>query len=452
MSASPARRVAREVVTRVRERSAYAHELMDSALRSAALSPADAALATRLAYGTLQAEGTLLEVLDRYLGGKRVEPRISDALRVSAYEILFMRSETRAAVHQGVELVREVRKQAAGLANAVLRRLAEDAPGFPWGDPATDVNALARLHAHPVWLAEMWIEELGRESAELVMAADNTPAPLYLAANRFAGTAETAREVLRSDGARPRPGVLPGSIEVGEAGAAVRGQALQRGLVLAVDACAQLVVGFVGARPGERIVEVGAGRGTKTVLLQAAAVAAGGPAELYAVDSHEFKARLLAERLIRYGVPGVRVLVGDATHFSAIEGAPDPGSIDAVLVDAPCSGLGTLRRHPEKRWRVGQADIDALAVLGSRLLGEAARLVRRGGFVVYSTCTVAERENADVVRAFLGSEAGSAFRVDSVAGQVPDVWRSFVTDEGFFRSLPLIDGPDGHFAARLVRV
>ena len=206
MSASPARRVAREVVTRVRERSAYAHELMDSALRSAALSPADAALATRLAYGTLQAEGTLLEVLDRYLGGKRVEPRISDALRISAYEILFMRSETRAAVHQGVELVREVRKQAAGLANAVLRRLAEDAPGFPWGDPATDVHALARLHAHPVWLAEMWIEELGREAAEQVMAADNTPAPLYLAANRFAGSAEAAREVLRSDGARPHPG------------------------------------------------------------------------------------------------------------------------------------------------------------------------------------------------------------------------------------------------------
>ncbi len=197
MSASPARRVAREVVTRVRERSAYAHELMDSALRNAALSPADTALATRLAYGTIQAEGTLLEVLDRYLGGKRVEPRISDALRVSAYEILFMRSETRAAVHQGVELVREVRKQAAGLANAVLRRLAEDAPGFPWGDPARDVNALARLHAHPVWLAEMLIEELGREAAEQVMAADNTPAPLYLAANRFVGSAESAREVLR---------------------------------------------------------------------------------------------------------------------------------------------------------------------------------------------------------------------------------------------------------------
>ncbi len=239
---------------------------------------------------------------------------------------------------------------------------------------------------------------------------------------------------------------------MGDAGAAVRGQALQRGLVVAVDASAQLVVRMVDPRPGATLVEVGAGRGTKTLLLQSMAVGAGGPAHIYAVDSHEFKARLLAERLGRYGVPGVRILVGDATDFSAIAGAPEAGTVDSVLVDAPCSGLGTLRRHPEKRWRVEPADIDSLAALGSRLLGEAARLVRRGGFVVYSTCTVTDKENAAVVRAFLDSDAGSGFLVDSVADQVPEAWQRFVTDEGFFRSLPSEDGPDGHFAARLVRV
>ena len=161
---------------------------------------------------------------------------------------------------------------------------------------------------------------------------------------------------------------------------------------------------------------------------------------------------MLAERLQRHGVPGVHILIGDATDFSAIKGAPAEGTVDAVLVDAPCSGLGTLRRHPEKRWRVHPADIDSLATLGLKLLSEAARLVRRGGFVVYSTCTLAEMENAGVVRAFLESEDGSAFLVDSVAGGVPEAWQRFVTEEGFFRSLPLTDGPDGHFAARLVRV
>jgi len=200
------------------------------------------------------------------------------------------------------------------------------------------------------------------------------------------------------------------------------------------------------------IVEVGAGRGTKTLLMQAAAVRDGGPATIYAVDIHEFKSRLLAERLERFGVPGVHSLTGDATSLGSVEGAPIEGSVDAVLVDAPCSGLGTLRRHPEKRWRVTPADIESLAALGSRLLGAAARLVRPGGFVVYSTCTLADAENAQVIEGFLGSELGSSFRIDSFVDEVPPEWRRFLTPEGFFRSVPEADGPDGHFAVRLVRV
>lgn len=451
MSASPARHVAREVVTRVRERTSFAHEVLDTALKRSSLSADDAALTTRLAYGTLQNQGSLDQGIDRYLDGKRIEPRVRDSLRVSAYEILFLSTEHRAAVHQGVELVREVRPQAAKLANAVLRRLSEDAAAFPWGDPETDVAALARLFGHPQWLASLWIEELGRETAIEAMKADNEPAPLYVAVNPFAGSIEAARAALRADGASPQPCALPGCVEAGNPGMAVRGTTLREGLAIPADAAAQLVATFVHARPGQTIVEVGSGRGTKTLLLQARAVQSGGPADITAVDLHGFKARLLTERLERFGVPGVTVLVGDATDFSAIEGTPAEGTVDAVLVDAPCTGLGTLRRHPEKRWRVEPADLSALAHLGSRLLAEAARLVRPGGFVVYSTCTVADRENADVVRAFLAGEQGSSFTIDSLAEDVPEPWRHFVTDEGFLRSVPLTGGPDGHFAARLVR-
>ena len=451
MSASPARRSAREVLTRVRERAAWAHEVLDSTLRGAGLSPEDAAFATRLAYGALQTQGTLDEAIDRVHSGKRIEPRVRDALRVSTYELLFLTTEPRAAVHQGVELVREIRAQAAGLANAVLRRISEQAPSFPWGDPASDVAALARLHGHPTWLAQMWVDELGPELAETVMAADNEPAPLYVAVNPFAGDPERSRTALRADGALPGPCPVPGCLEVGDASAAVRGRAVRDGLLIVTDAAAQLVVRLLHPHPGSSIVEIGAGRGTKTLLLQAAAFEAGGPAHILAVDLHGFKARLLTERLGRWGVPDVKTLVGDATDFSAIGGAPSPGSVDAVLVDAPCSGLGTLRRHPEKRWRVTARDVEDLADLGGRLLREAARLVRPGGVVVYSTCTVADRENAGVVRGFLGSAEGSAFTFDPVDDDVPQAWRRFVTEEGFFRSIPQVGGPDGHFAARLVR-
>ena len=452
MTASPARCAARDVVTRVREGSAYAHEVLSATLRRLSLSPEDAGFATRLAYGTLQTSGTLDEAIDRYLGGKRIEPRVRDALRISVYELLFLDSEPRAAVHQGVELVRAARKQAAGLANAVLRRLAEDAPSFPWGDADTDDLALARLNGHPAWLASLWVTELGRETAAAVMAANNEPAPLFLAVNPFAGTIEDARAAVRADGAIPQPCELPGCVLATEAGAAVRGRALADGLVIAADAAAQLVARLVGARQGMTIVEVGAGRGTKTLLMQGQAVDSGGPATIYAVDVHDFKSRLLADRLAKFGVPGVVALTGDATDFATIEGAPQPGTVDAVLVDAPCSGLGTLRRHPEKRWRVERADLDSLADLGARLLTSAASLVRQGGFVVYSTCTLAQVENADVVSAFLRSEQGSSFRVDSLQGDVPAEWHRFLTPEGYFRSVPESGGPDGHFAVRLVRI
>jgi 16S rRNA (cytosine967-C5)-methyltransferase len=438
-------------VSQVRERSGYAHEVLDGRMRTHDLSATEAALATRLAYGTIQTQGALDEALARFLGGKKLEPRVRDALRVSAYEILFLHTPTRAAVHQGVELVRSLRPQAAGLANAVLRRLAEEAADFPWGDTATDDAALARKYGHPLWLAQLWIRELGRSAAEEIMAADNEPAPLYVAANAFAGDVEASRAALRADGALPQPCPLEGCVEVGDAAAAVRGQALREGFVVACDAAAQLVARLVQAQPGQRIVEIGSGRGTKTMLMQAAAVHAGGPADIYAVDLHAFKARLLEERLERFGVPWVHAVVGDARDVATIPGLPASGEVDSVLVDAPCSGLGTLRRHPEKRWRVEPADLEALGDLGKQLLTQAASLVRPGGFVVYSTCTIAQRENADVIEAFLASPAGEGWRVEPVAGLVPAEWNRFMTREGYFSSYPVVGGPDGHFAARLVR-
>jgi 16S rRNA (cytosine967-C5)-methyltransferase len=125
--------------------------------------------------------------------------------------------------------------------------------------------------------------------------------------------------------------------------------------------------------------------------------------------------------------------------------------VDAAFVDAPCSGLGTLRRHPEKRWRIAPSDLTDLGVLGLELLASAASLVRPGGIVVYSTCTVARKENAEVVESFLANELGKEFHIESLDEAVPGEWRRFVTAEGYFSSFPVSGGPDGHFAARLVR-
>jgi 16S rRNA (cytosine967-C5)-methyltransferase len=333
----------------------------------------------------------------------------------------------------------------------VLRRMAGDAPSFPWGDPDNDIEALARLHAHPLWLAKLLVAELGWDDAASVMAADNEAAPLYLAHNPFAGTMEEAVAALDEAGADPSGGPVPGSLVVGHPAAAVRSEPVATERVLVSDAAAQLAARLLKPAPDDVVVDIGSGRGTKTLLLQAFAVQSGGPADITAVDDDEFKARILTSRMNRHGVPRVRAVSGDARDLAGIDGVPPDGTAARVLVDAPCSGLGTLRRHPEQRWRVRPDDIGELAQLGSDLLRAAARLCASGGFMVYSTCTLTEAENEGVVRSFLESEGGREFASSSIRDEVPAEWGDFVNSNGFFQSLPSPAGPDGHFAARLQR-
>lgn len=452
MSVAPARRAALAVLRRVREREAFGPETLDAVLRAAGLDTRDTALATRLTYGTLQTIGTLDEAIDRFLDHPAaLEPSVRDVLRLATYELLFMRTPARAAVHEGVDAARSVRKQTAGLANAVLRRIAEQADTFPWGDPATDDEALARATGHPLWLVRRWIEELGRDRAESGLRADLEPAPLYLWANPFKGSFVEAVDMLTADGAVPEPCQPAGCIRAEAPQAAVRGRAVAEGIALVTDAAAQIAPLAVGAWPDGTVVDVAAGRGTKTAQIQAASVAAGGPAHLFTLDVHQFKSNVLLRRMGELGVPGVTALTGDATDLASVDGLPDLGTVDAVMLDAPCSGLGALRRRPEKRWRVTPEDVERLSVLQAELLASVGRLVRPGGRVVYSTCAVSLRENEDVVRAFLES-AGDRFRTLDVAYAVPEGWRDRITPEGWFQSLPSVGGPDGHFAAVLERV
>lgn len=448
VSASRARSLARQVVSRVRERDAYAHETLDTLLKRSELGPRDVAFATRLAYGTISARGTLDEIVAARLApGSSLQPVVSDCLAVSTYEILFLSTPKRAAVNEGVELVRAVQERAAGLANAVLRRIAESADDFPWGDPATDVVALARLHAHPLWLARSWVDEHGHDVAESMMAANNEPAPLFLAAP---GEPETVMQALAQEGVRSAPCALSGCFVAEDPSAAIKSSAVAERRAFVMDAGAQFAVHAVPLASGTRVVEIGAGRGSKTLLMASRAASAGHEVGLLAVDTHSHKLDTLRSDAVRLGLGGITTLVADATD-PVSDAWPAPGTVDAVLVDAPCSGLGTLRRHPDRRWRAVPAEIDALAALGERLLHSAASLVKPGGFVVYSTCTVARRENHDVVASFLASGVGEEFSTDPLNDTVPGEWLHFITPEGWFQAIPAAGGPDGHFVARLRR-
>lgn len=450
VSADPQRAAALRVLTRVRRDAAWIHSALEAEPKLTAMPSRERAFVTALVRGTVEHEGTLDAMIDRWAAkSSGIEPRVRDALRLAAYEIVYLSTPDRAAVNEGVELVRSVQPRAAGLANAVLHRIAEAAADGPFGDVDNDLEAFASATGHPLWLAELLAEDLGTDVARTVMTANDSPAPLYLAHNPFATGFEELMDELVSAGCEPQACDVPGSIVCANASATVGSAALREGRAIVCDLAAQGIVAATPVVAGETLFEAAAGRGTKTLLLQSGAVRAGGQARIVAADVHEFKTLLLVKRMLELGVPGVTTATLDSRDLSAAREAlgSDPG---VVFVDAPCSGLGALRRHPEKRWRITPQEIDEVASLAEQLLATALRLVRPGGFVVYSTCTLTRRENVGVVTRALDA-AAREFEIVPMNGLVAASLDSWVTPEGHFQSLPRPGGPDGHFAALIRR-
>ncbi len=445
MTVAPARIAALHVLARVRRDGAFSGPVLSGELARAALSADDAALATRLTYGTIGAQGVLDEAIEAHLRGD-VEPRIRDVLRLAAFELLFGRAPAYAVVDQAVDAARHVRPQAAGLVNAVVRRVSERAPDFPWGDPESDLDALARLAGHPRWILDVAVESLGEQAAREMFACGLEPAPAFIRIDPFARDREvTLGELQPATPASSPPD--PDCYQLGTPRAAYGGVTPSGGW-FAMDAAAQLAPRAIAPGPGMRILDVGAGRGNKTVCLQGIAVRSGQPAEITALDVHEGKTTALRRRLDESQVPGVTVVTADATELVAHFGAD---AFDAVLVDAPCSGLGTLRRYPEKRWRISPEVPPRMRALQLELVRAAARVTRPGGSVVYSTCSIAMEENGGVVDEFLASDVGRDFALEPLNEVIPAEWSTFRDGRGCLQSWPRAGGPDGHFVALLRR-
>lgn len=420
---TPARALALDLTREARQRDAYIRELIDTRRESSLLEPEEFAYAQVLAFGVTMCMGTLDEAIDRSLNSPRdIKPKVRDALRISAYELLFLHKPDHVVADQGVELVRSLAPRAAGLANAVLRKMIADAKAFPWGDPSTDERAFARMYGIGTWLAKRLVSQYGAKRAGQVLEASLSAAPTYLRANPFCAE---------------KP--------------------------FASDLSAQLVASLVSL--DAPVLEIGAGRGTKTMLIESRArETLGRTIPIHAVDLHEYRAKLLQERMRVFCIEDVLAFAGDARELDAVDGLL--GEYPSVFLDVPCSGTGTLRRHPEIRWRLRPEDVSELASLQLAMLLEAARRVAPGGRLVYATCSILKEENADVIDAFLESELGSGFSIVPIEGlsipqgsmlgsgepvaSLPNNWE--IGKRGFFASLPAGNAPDGHFAAVLQRM
>jgi 16S rRNA (cytosine967-C5)-methyltransferase len=395
------------VLRRVFEDDAYA----DRALRSTAagLDERDRGLAQRLAYGTVQRVRTLDHAIET-LGRRRVarlDPPVRAALRLGAYQLGYVEGVARyAAVNESVELVRRAGlERAVAFTNAVLRRIEQGIGPLLESLDDDTATAAALAHSYPDWIAETWWRDLGADDARALMRALNEPAPsvVRLVRGEVEGVADAD---------------VPGAWHVDR----IDARALADGRLWPQSAASQLVGLAVGAREGERTLDLCAAPGGKATMLAG---------EVVAVEVNDSRARQLAETVERLGAADVRVVVADGRDLP-----PELDGFDRALVDAPCSGLGVLNSRPDLRWRALP-----LPELQLDLLRSAAERVRSGGTIVYSVCTINADEGEAVVDA-------SGLEVDRTLG---DEWPRFrhPSRPEFLQTLPHLHGTAGFFVARL---
>lgn len=414
----------------------------------------DRALVTELAGGTFR----WLAALDHVVGRAaerpiaRIDPEVLTVLRLGAYQLLYLdRVPPAAAVNESVRLVKQVgRTSAAGFVNAVLRRVAaiRRAPGLPplrdgAADRDTGLAYLSVTASHPRWLAERWLDRYGLPAAADWVRFNNTSPPLTLRANRLRTTRDELAERLAEHDVRTEPTrFAPDGLTV-VSGNPFRAPPAGRGLFLAQDEASQLVAELVGARPGERILDACAAPGGKTAAI---AGAMGRCGMLVAADLRP--ARL---RLLRGTLAGLGAAVTGVVRLDLSRGAPFAPVFDRVIVDAPCSGLGVLRRDPEIRWRRRPGDLPRFAAGQLSMASHAADAVRPGGVLVYATCSSEPEENEDVVAAFLDARPDFQPAHPDGDGRVAPGLRGVLDDRGRLVTTPFRHGLDAFFAVVLRR-
>jgi 16S rRNA (cytosine967-C5)-methyltransferase len=421
-SVAPARLCAYRVIRRVFEHGAYTDRAL--AAEAAGLDARDRALAMRLAYGTVQRRMTLDAIAQQLAvrSLRRLHPGARAALRLGLYQLLYAHGVAEhAAVNETVELAKPLGAGAAGFLNAVLRRAAREAPALLEGLGDDTPAAAAVKHSVPGWLAQQFWQELGPEQARALLQACNEPAESALRVNTLVATAAEVAAALPVR-VRPAPGIPEGLVLAGPFD--IQGSALwRRGAIMGQSRGSMAVARALDPQPGERVLDLCAAPGAKTTHLAALMADRG---EIVAIERHPGRARALARTCERMGARSVRVERADAARRRS-------GSLfGRVLLDPPCSGLGTLQSRPDIRWRTGPTQIAQLAQLQRRMLEAAAGATAPQGRLVYSVCTISAAETTGVIEAFLDDH--------------PD----FVLEEAT-QLLPHRERTDGFYIGRLRR-
>jgi 16S rRNA (cytosine967-C5)-methyltransferase len=467
MGIRSARAIALEVLLRVEREAAFAADLLHARLRGT-VRREDAALATELVFGVLRWQRLLDVWLARHLPRppESLDVPVRLALRLGAYQLRFLnRIPAHAAVNESVEWVKRAGvHSAAALVNAVLRRMAKEADRpVETLLPAslTGLERLAVLHSHPTWLVQRWLAAFGEARTVALLQANNAAAPLACAVHEPSHP-ERVAQALRQQGLTVAPGRWLQRALLLSGGSPTQTAPFRSGQISMQDEASQMIPLLLAVEPGARVLDLCAAPGGKTVTL---ARAAGTGAFLVAADRHAHRLRVLRQQLARTGTRGVALVLVDAT-------APLPWSrqFSRILLDAPCSGTGTLARNPEIRWRLRVQDLQELHARQVALLRNALAALAPGGRLVYSTCSLEPEENEQVVAevlaavsharlvepvrmaAALAPHLRAGARPETLlapAAEVPGWSASHLAVGGVFRTFPPEHGTDGFFAVAI---
>jgi 16S rRNA (cytosine967-C5)-methyltransferase len=428
---SDARACAHVVLRRTFEHDAFTDRAFHAA--AAALDPRDRALAMRLAYGAVQRRATLDHLIEAFTERPiaALDPPLRATLRLGLYELLWLESAPHAVVNDAVELAKSARGH--GLVNAVLRRATREGPALLAGLGDATPTGAAIKHSVPEWIVRLWWDALGADATRPLLARCNEPAEHSLRANTLVGDADALAAALPV--ATSVPGDPPEAVVALERFDAHGSELWRSGAFMPQSRAAMLVAHVCDPQPGERVLDLCAAPGGKTTHLAALMRATG---EIVAVERHAGRARSLRRTAQRMGATNVTVEVADAA-------ATGHGRFDRVLLDPPCSGLGTLQSRPDLRWRASPDALVQLAREQARLLSVAAAVLSPGGTLVYSTCTISPQENERQIASFI--DVNDEFELIDLSPRFP-LW---APAGPYVLALPSVQQSDGFFIAALRR-
>lgn len=446
-----ARSLATHILLHLEKKAAHPDRLIRALLeRHGRLDERDRALLTELVYGVLRWQGRLdwhIDALSR-VSPRKIDPGVRIILRMALYQIFFLdRIPPHAAVNEAVKMARSGHPaHVAGFVNGLLREALRRQEAESWEFPPVAEQPAARLAvvlSHPRWLVERLLKNLGFEETQALLEANNTVAPLVLRVNSLKATADAVMSELQGLGVKAGPSpYLSSAVRISGLRQDVSRLLLfEEGRVQVQDEASQIISLLLAPESGERVLDLCAGFGGKSSHL---GILMGNRGTIVSVDQSAWKLEELGQNAERQGVSIIRTVAADALELKPAEW----GLFDRVLLDAPCTGFGTLRRNPDIKWRRHLKDPYRFSQLQGALLRHAAEFVRPGGALVYATCTVLPDENEEVIRAFLADHP--EWEASPVVDVLPESCRAMV-DGAFFRSWPHRHGVDGFFGARLRR-